>query len=269
MTVIEPRLRTSFFVRMAILVGIPTFFGWVILVISRVWTPMVLFAGVAPGALTVAIILWSWLRGVRRLDDEGVTRRDGRRFPWSDLRTAQDVRMLLPGGVQGPLNNIDLHFRDGVVKVFPLTFKNIAEVMDFIARKRAAATAPKPAVATVPAPPPLAPEPAVTPVERPTPAPLPQVPGKCPTCGPIGDYAWAQQKGGHEKDDTYLPGAAYQLTTVREIDPNARPTPSLKQCPDCKTYFLYTTEYEFLISGSEDTETISRLSAEEARKYLA
>ena len=125
MTVIEPRLRTSFFVRMAILVGIPTFFGWVILVISRVWTPMVLFAGVAPGALTVAIILWSWLRGVRRLDDEGVTRRDGRRFLWSDLRTAQDVRMLLPGGAQGPLNNIDLHFRDGVVKVFPLTFANM------------------------------------------------------------------------------------------------------------------------------------------------
>ena len=43
----------------------------------------------------------------------------------------------------------------------------------------------------------------------------------------------------------------------------------LKQCPECGTYYLYRTDYEYLVNGSEDEEVLTRLKPEEATEYLA
>jgi len=42
----------------------------------------------------------------------------------------------------------------------------------------------------------------------------------------------------------------------------------LRQCPLCKTIYLYTTDYEYLVNGSEDEQTLTRLAPAEAEKYL-
>lgn len=86
----------------------------------------------------------------------------------------------------------------------------------------------------------------------------------CSICAELGDYHRALQKGGHEEEDTYLPANSARLKLVRQINGHAY----LHQCPECQTFYLYKTYYEFLVSGSEDEQILIRLKDEtEAEKY--
>ena len=88
---------------------------------------------------------------------------------------------------------------------------------------------------------------------------------KCAICPQLGEYNKGFQKGG---GGTRLPAAASSLRTVRELDAGKNPAPVLQQCPQCLTYYLYETECEFLVSGREGQQTLSRLTDEAALKYL-
>ena len=87
----------------------------------------------------------------------------------------------------------------------------------------------------------------------------------CEICAALGEYKYASQKGG-EGDS--LPGAAASLRDVCEIIPGKNRTPVLQQCPSCQRYYLYETEYEYLVYGSEESQSLSRLTDEDAEKYL-
>lgn len=79
---------------------------------------------------------------------------------------------------------------------------------------------------------------------------------------------YALQKYGWPQDDTYLPPAAGKLTTVRDFRPYDSRKLQLRQCPECGAYYLYETDYEFLVGGSEDEEFLTRLMLEQAQEYL-
>lgn len=92
----------------------------------------------------------------------------------------------------------------------------------------------------------------------------------CSICSHLAEYQHGFQKGGREEEDTFLPSEAYQLKLVREIRPNGgNRVWDLKQCPECGTYYEYRTDYEFLISGTEDEQELSRLTDQEAAELLA
>jgi hypothetical protein len=91
----------------------------------------------------------------------------------------------------------------------------------------------------------------------------------CSICSQLADYESAYQKYGHEEENTYLPTAANSLKTVRDFKPYSSRKLQLQQCPQCQTYYLYTTDYEFLVNGSEDEEELTRLTDQEAAEYLA
>lgn len=91
----------------------------------------------------------------------------------------------------------------------------------------------------------------------------------CSICSQLSNYHYGFQKNGWEDDNSYLPGAAYQLELVKELKPNGGDRVlDLKQCPECKTYYLYRTDYEFLVGGTEDEQELSRLTEAEAARYL-
>ncbi len=92
---------------------------------------------------------------------------------------------------------------------------------------------------------------------------------KCSICSRLADVESAFQKYGWEEDNTYLPAAAGKLMLVKDFKPYSSRKLQLQQCPQCKTYYLYETDYEFLVNGSEDEEYLRRLSEEEAAEYLA
>lgn len=90
----------------------------------------------------------------------------------------------------------------------------------------------------------------------------------CHTCSTLADEETAYQKYGWEENNTHLPPAAGQLALVCDLKPYSSRQLQLKQCPECGTFYLYRTDYEYLVNGSEDEEFLTRLSPEEAAKYL-
>lgn len=90
----------------------------------------------------------------------------------------------------------------------------------------------------------------------------------CRLCSTLADEETAYQKYGWEENNTYLPVAAGQLALVYDLKPYSSRQLQLKQCPECGTFYLYRTDYEYLVNGSEDEEFLTRLSPEEAAKYL-
>jgi hypothetical protein len=78
----------------------------------------------------------------------------------------------------------------------------------------------------------------------------------------------AYQKYGWEENNTYLPKAASQLRLVRDFEPYHSRKLQLQQCPECANYYLYRTDYEYLVNGTEDEEYLTRLTEEEAADYL-
>lgn len=90
----------------------------------------------------------------------------------------------------------------------------------------------------------------------------------CCICAALADEETAYQKYGWEENNTYLPAAADQLTLVHDLKPYSGRKLQLKQCPECGAFYLYRTDYEYLVNGSEDEEFLTRLSSEEAAQYL-
>ena len=90
----------------------------------------------------------------------------------------------------------------------------------------------------------------------------------CSICSELSGEDYAFQKYGWPEDNTYLPSAASSLVVVRDFRPYHSRKLQLRQCPECGTYYLYRTDYEFLVNGSEDEEFLTRLTSEEAATYL-
>ena len=90
----------------------------------------------------------------------------------------------------------------------------------------------------------------------------------CRICGHLKEVESAYQKYGWEENDTYLPAEAGRLQLIRDIRPDSSRKLQLKQCPECGTYYLYQTDYEYLVNGSEDEEHLVRLTPDQAGQYL-
>lgn len=91
---------------------------------------------------------------------------------------------------------------------------------------------------------------------------------QCTICSSLLDQEYASQKYGWEQYDTHLPAAAGRLDVVRDFRPYDSRALQLKQCSECSTYYLYKTDYEYLVNGSEDEEFLTRLTQDQAADYL-
>ncbi len=90
----------------------------------------------------------------------------------------------------------------------------------------------------------------------------------CSICSCLKDQEYAFQKYGSEDDNTYLPKAAAKLETVIDYKPYSSRASMLKRCPECGTHYLYETDYEYLVNGTEDEEFLTRLKEEDLKDYL-
>ncbi len=167
-------------------------------------------------------------RGARLIDADGVTRRDGKRFPWGDLSM---VRREYARSPSGGLKHVTVTFLHGEVRIYPMTLENARETLDAIDRQIAR-----------------------------------RFQEICSICSKLRDFERGFQKGGREEEDTWLPAEAASLVDVHEVRPGANRSPVLRQCPECDTHYLYETGYEFLASGSEDEQRLTRLTDREAGK---
>jgi hypothetical protein len=89
---------------------------------------------------------------------------------------------------------------------------------------------------------------------------------KCSTCSPLHDRESAIEYVHEPENNTPFPEGGNKLKVVRDI----RSDLQLRQCPECGTYYLYHTHYEFLIGfgGSYDETMLWRLTDEVGKEYL-
>ncbi|GAB4533592.1 MAG: hypothetical protein Fur0018_23030 [Anaerolineales bacterium] len=91
---------------------------------------------------------------------------------------------------------------------------------------------------------------------------------RCSLCSQLADQEYALQKGGYEDEAAYLPAASNNLELVKDFKPGSSRALQLKRCRQCGTYYLYTSDYEFLVNGTEDEDFLKRLTDDEAAEYL-
>ena len=87
----------------------------------------------------------------------------------------------------------------------------------------------------------------------------------CPICKHIGEYEYAGQKFGSPEDDIFLPDATKKLEWVGAVPLGSRFV-AQKKCPVCHTYYRYELSYEYFVNGSEDKETLTRLTPTDVRE---
>ena len=91
----------------------------------------------------------------------------------------------------------------------------------------------------------------------------------CSICAQLSDYHRGYQVRGSEKYDTFLPAAAASLKTVKELKPGDERRLDIQRCPECGTFYLFKTNFEFLIGGSDEEQHLQRLTNDEAIRYAA
>ncbi|MCB8946126.1 MAG: hypothetical protein H6658_20465 [Ardenticatenaceae bacterium] len=89
----------------------------------------------------------------------------------------------------------------------------------------------------------------------------------CPICSQLRDKEYAIEHVHASEEDNELPEAASQLKIAREFRSSLR----LLQCPECQTYYLYRSIYEFLVGfgGSYDEYYLWRLTDKVGAEYHA
>lgn len=91
----------------------------------------------------------------------------------------------------------------------------------------------------------------------------------CSICSQIKDYEYGLQTHGREEEDTFLPKAGSQLKIAKYLKSQGERRIYVAICPQCGTHYLFKSDYEYLATGSEDEQSLKRLTAEEAATYLA
>lgn len=91
---------------------------------------------------------------------------------------------------------------------------------------------------------------------------------RCSICSQLKGRELGRQTHGRPEEDTTLPDAARHLKNVRELDPGSVRYTWLRRCPECATYYLHRNDYEYLATGSEDEQILTRLTDEKAAEYL-
>ncbi|HCR72213.1 MAG TPA: hypothetical protein DIW23_12265 [Anaerolineae bacterium] len=88
----------------------------------------------------------------------------------------------------------------------------------------------------------------------------------CSICSQIRDKESATEYVHQPENNTSFPEAVGKLKIARDIDTNFE----LRQCPECKTYYLYRSIYEFLVGfgGSYDEYILWRITDEMGKDYV-
>ena len=93
--------------------------------------------------------------------------------------------------------------------------------------------------------------------------------GDCEICSQLDEVETSFEKWGWEEQTRRLPPAAGRLIPVDALDSYDAERHHVERCPICGTFYRYDWTYEYLSNGSEDEETLTRLTPTEARQYLA
>ena len=91
---------------------------------------------------------------------------------------------------------------------------------------------------------------------------------ECEICSHLGEVETSFDKYGWEEMTRPLPAEAGRLIELKDA-PGYKENDHIEQCPLCGTYYHYRFTYEYLVNGSEDEATLTRLTPTDVRELLA
>jgi len=101
--------------------------------VKRSYYIQLIFIGIFTLGIGALLMYMEHRQWGQTFDSVGVTRIDGKRFIWADLQKKILVHFRrYANGKMGPLNHMELEFKDGKVKVLPLMLENAAETMAYL-----------------------------------------------------------------------------------------------------------------------------------------
>ncbi|MBP7734548.1 MAG: hypothetical protein KA369_01115 [Spirochaetes bacterium] len=96
-----------------------------------------------------------------------------------------------------------------------------------------------------------------------------QIPvSECRICKNLKDLETSFVKFGWDEGNMYLPDAAKELVPAQDLRAPGCENHHVKQCPLCGRLYRYDMTHDYYINGSEDEETLRRLTPEEIRLFL-
>jgi hypothetical protein len=90
----------------------------------------------------------------------------------------------------------------------------------------------------------------------------------CPICRNLSDSETSFSKYGWPESDISMHGESAHLVNIDKDRPDYNDRHHLLQCPVCGTFYFYDYTYEYLVNGSEDEETINRLTPTQVQHRL-
>ncbi len=91
---------------------------------------------------------------------------------------------------------------------------------------------------------------------------------QCEICSELGGVERSFEKYGWPDNTQSLPSPVSRLELAENIEGYDKERHHVKRCPICGTFYQYDLTYEYLVGGSEDEETLKRLTPTEARRFL-
>jgi hypothetical protein len=93
---------------------------------------------------------------------------------------------------------------------------------------------------------------------------------KCMICNPIPDKSYAFWKGNELESGGIEPNASLlEIVGAPHFDDGTGYRHwCIKRCPNCKTFYHWIFDYEYLVNGTEDEITLTRLNEKEEKKWL-
>ncbi len=91
----------------------------------------------------------------------------------------------------------------------------------------------------------------------------------CRICKNLKDVETSFIKFGWDDHNIYLPDAAKELIPAEDTRAPGKDKHHIRRCPLCGRLYKYDLSYDYYVNGSEDEETLTRLTPDEMRRFLA
>lgn len=99
--------------------------------------------------------------------------------------------------------------------------------------------------------------------------PNPSIPiAACEICSALDEVETSFSKYGWDDMDRPLPPAAARLEFFKALDAYDAERHHIKRCPVCGIFYEYHLTYDYYVNGSEDEETLIRLTPAQARDWI-
>ncbi|BDC49057.1 hypothetical protein F183_A13730 [Bryobacterales bacterium F-183] len=126
---VDVRISRGYWIRQGVMLGVCALIALPLLFLGSRRQPALIAVAVTPPIAWLAVSIHSYRRGPARIGPQGITRRDQRHFPWTELDTLQEIQAPSRTGGTPYFSHWVIRFRTGEIPIFPATIDNVQDLL--------------------------------------------------------------------------------------------------------------------------------------------